>query len=481
MSSVRRALAYSYVEKYGAYLLALGSTVVVSRLLGPAEIGVFSVGMALVGMIAVVREFGVTAYLIQEQTLNDELIRAAFTVTVGLGFGLGIVVLALAVPLGRFYGNEDVTSVIAILSLSFALTPLGSVSQSLLSRELRFKALAWIRLSQALVLAVGSAYMAWLGWGPQSLAWAAVLASLTNGVLSMAVRSHPVAFVFAWPALKRVISVGGPATAVNIIDDLVNSMPELMLGRMQSLSSAGLFSRAKGLSSMAHQLIARAAGPVFLAVFAERQRSAVPLAPIYAKATAWVVAAGWCGLAMLTVLAEPVVLVLFGNDWLAVIPLLRWLCISAAISLLTSGAHHLLLAGGGVNDVVRAKLMALPAHALCLLVGGALGVEWMAVAMVFSTTFASGLMALAVKRRFDIRLRQQLLPATISLPMVLACTAGAALALLAGPASTVPKAMLQLALGGGLGAAGALLGLLWGNHPLKAEIQSLLARRHGQP
>jgi O-antigen/teichoic acid export membrane protein len=481
VSSVRRALAYSYVEKYGAYLLALGSTVVVSRLLGPAEIGVFSVGMALVGLIAVVREFGVTTYLIQEQTLNDELIRAAFTVTVGLGFGLAIVVLALAVPLGRFYGNEDVTSVIAILSLSFALTPLGSVSQSLLSRELRFKALAWIRLCHALVLAVSSAYMAWLGWGPQSLAWAAVLASLTNGVLSMAVRPHPVAFVFAWPALKRVISVGGPVTAVNILDDIVNSMPELLLGRMQSLGSAGLFSRGKGLSRLAHQLIAHAAEPVFLAMFAERMRSAVPLAPIYAKTTACVVAAGWCVLTLLIVLAGPVVLVLFGHDWLAVIPLLRWLCISAAVALLTSGAAHLLLAGGGVKDVVRAKLLALPAHVLCLLVGGALGVESMAIAMVFSSTFASFLMALAVKNRFDIGLRQQLLPAVISLPMVLACTAGAALALLAGPASTVPMAILQLAVGGGLGATAALLCLLWGTHPLKTELQATLAQRHFRP
>lgn len=476
MSSIRTALAYSYFEKYGAYLLALGSTVIISRLLGPEEIGIFAVGMALVGLIAVVREFGVSTYLVQEQDLNDELIRAAFTVTVGLGFGLALIVLAMAVPVGRFYGNEDVTTVVAILSLSFALTPLGSVSQSLLTRELRFKPLAWIRLSQAMVLAIGSIVMAMLGWGPQSLAWAAVLASLTNGLLSIAVRPHPMAFVFARPALKRVISVGGPVTAISMIDDLVNSMPELVLGRMQSLSSAGLFSRAKGLSSMAHQLIARAAGPVFLAVFAERQRNATPLAPIYAKATACVLAAGWSGLALLAVLADSVVLVLFGADWLAVIPLLRWLCVSAAIGLLTSGAHHLLLAAGGVNDVVRAKLIALPMHALALLAGGTLGVVWMAIAMVFSTTFASVLLALAVRKRFGITLRQQLLPAVASMPVVLACSAGAAVTLLAGAPSSVSHAMLLLAIGGSLGGALGLLGLFLGDHPLKAELLTLLAR-----
>ena len=55
--SVRRALLYSYIEKYGSYVIALLSTAVISRLLGPGDIGAFAVGMALVGMVAVIREF----------------------------------------------------------------------------------------------------------------------------------------------------------------------------------------------------------------------------------------------------------------------------------------------------------------------------------------------------------------------------------------------------------------------------------------
>ncbi len=479
--TVRRALAFSYAEKYGSFVLSLLSTMVVSRLLGPAEIGVFAIGMAVVGVVAVVRELGVSTYLIQEVELNEPRVRAAFTLAVAMGVGLALVVLLLSVPAGRFYSDSNVTEIIAILALNFALAPLGSVSQSLLMRELRFSTLTGIRLVHPLILGVGSTVLAALGLGPQSLAWAAVLASLGNAAMSLSIRPHSMRLSFVGTDLRRVFAVGGPATAINIVDEIVTALPELVLGRMQSLTAAGLFSRGRGMSQMAHQLLARAAGPVFLAVFAERQREGLPLAPLYAKATACVVALGWAGLAMLVVLAEPVVHVLFGANWLAVVPLMRWLCISAAVALLTSGAHHLLLAGGGANDVLRAKLAALPVHALCLFVGGAFGAEWMAIATVLSSSVATLLLALAVRRRFGIGLLDQLSPGVASAPVTLATAAGASLALLlAAPESSV-GALVSLAVGGTAGVVLAATVLMAGTHPLRAEVALAITRlRHAR-
>src|ERR1700751_3780406 len=193
-----------------------------------------------------------------------------------------------------------------------------------------------------------------------SLAWGAVLSGAANSAISLWMRPHDLRLSFDRNELGRVFSVGGPATAISVVDEIVLSLPELVLGRTQTLAAAGLFSRARGMSQMAHQLLARAAGPVFLAVFAERQREGVPLAPLYAKATACVVGLGWPALAMLVVLADPVVRMLFGPNWLAVVPLMRWLSVAAAVALLTSGAYHLLLASGGVRDVLHAKTAALP-------------------------------------------------------------------------------------------------------------------------
>ena len=108
--SLRRALFFSYLEKYGSYVIGLVSTMIISRILGPADIGAFSVGMALVGIVAVLRELGLNTYVVQEAELTSARIRAAFTLTVGMGFVLSLVVLALSGPAGVFYNRALVYS-----------------------------------------------------------------------------------------------------------------------------------------------------------------------------------------------------------------------------------------------------------------------------------------------------------------------------------------------------------------------------------
>jgi O-antigen/teichoic acid export membrane protein len=477
--ALRRALSLSYVEKYGSYVIGLGSTMVISRLLQPSDIGVFAVGMALVGIIAVVRELGVGTYIVQEDDLSPQRVRAAFWLAVLMGAALSMLVLGASLPAGYFYRDPRVTSVVVVLGLSFALTPLGSVSQALLSRELRFGALAWIRLLNAAVLALVSIALALSGFGPMSLAWAMVAASVVNAVVSFTARPHPCRPNLDRGALARVLAVGGPATVIAIVDDIVSSIPELVLGRVQGLAPAGLLSRARGLSQMPHQLLARAAGPVFFAAFSARRREGIDITPLYLKASACVTTLGWALLAAMAVLAPPIVLVIFGSHWMAVAPLLRWLCLAAALGLLTSGAHHFLLASGGTKDVMWAKIASVPAHLVCLIVGAYFGAEGLAIGVVFSTAAAGILMSLAVKRRSGIGLRAQLGPAWLSLPIVSAAIVGCIPGLFL-DATHLGQALANLALSGAGCTILATAALMRSNHPLREELRNVWAQVQGR-
>lgn len=467
--SLRRALAFSYLEKYAALVIALASTAVISRLLGPADIGVFAVGMALVGLVAVVRELGVSTYVVQEAALSDDRIRSAFTLTAGMGLILALLMLLISWPAGRYYGDARVTQIIAILSIGFALTPLGSISQALLARNLQFGTLAWVKLLYSVVNACVSIGLVVAGFGPVSLAWAAVAAALVTSIVSLAARPHPMRLSFKAANFSRVMGVGGPATGIAIIDDVASSLPELLLGRMQGFAAAGLFSRARGLSAQTHQLLVRAAGPVFFAAFSALKRDGQSAEPLYIKATISVTAVGWMALAVLGVLAEPIVLLLYGPSWSEVVPLLRWLCVAAAIALLTSGANHLLLASGGSKEALWAKVGALPVHVACLTVGGSFGAEAMAMASVPSALFGGLMLNIAVQRRLQIGLAAQFSAFRTNLPATIASAAGASSGLLIS-AQTPAQALASIALGGSGCILLGLVALMAGNHPLKEEL-----------
>lgn len=473
--SLRRALVFSYLEKYGCYGVSLVSTMVISRLLGPKDIGVFAIGMGLVGMVAVLRELGISTYVIQEANLDEARMRAAFTLTTVTGVGLALIVLALSWPTGAIYGDARITAVMQVLSIGFALTPLGTISQSLMTRDLQFGRLTAIRMTFCATQAVASVGLVMAGFGPVGLAWGSVVAAAVNSILSMLSRPHSLRLGFSRQGLRRVFSVGGPATVVALVEDLLASLPELLLGRMQGLAAAGLFSRARGLSQMAHQMLARAAGPVFFSAFAALQREGRSAEPLYVKATACVTALGWAALAVLGVLAGPVVLLLYGSTWTEVVPLLRWLSAAAAIALLTSGTFHLLVAGGAAVAAMKARLASLPPFIVCLVVGGLFGAVPMAIALVVATALSSLLQARAVRTHLSIGWGAQVEPLRRSAPVGLAAGVCAAVGL-AIPHGDAAGALLATALGSGAALLGAGVVVAVGRHPLRDEVVRIAGR-----
>ena len=86
MTVVRKALLFSFAERYLAIVIGLASNLVIARLLTPLEIGVYSVSLAVISIAQVLRDFGVAGYLVQERELNEDHIRTAL----GLGKPLEI-------------------------------------------------------------------------------------------------------------------------------------------------------------------------------------------------------------------------------------------------------------------------------------------------------------------------------------------------------------------------------------------------------
>jgi len=72
----RSALKVTTASQVVMFALSLLSVVVVSRLLTPFEIGVFSVSVSLLGFAHVFREFGVGQYLVQSLEAHKQQFRA---------------------------------------------------------------------------------------------------------------------------------------------------------------------------------------------------------------------------------------------------------------------------------------------------------------------------------------------------------------------------------------------------------------------
>ena len=128
---LRHSLLYSFLEKYSSFIVQFAANITIARLLTPEEIGVFSVGIAVFTFAHAVRDFGVSHYLIQEQDLTNDRIRAALTVTAGVAWSLAIIIAVASPFIASFYNEPGLAEVLIVLAL--AVSPTARADSSELS------------------------------------------------------------------------------------------------------------------------------------------------------------------------------------------------------------------------------------------------------------------------------------------------------------------------------------------------------------
>ena len=69
--STHKAIVFSFLDRYASLGLGIVSSMIIARILTPAEIGTFSVTMVLLAFLSTVRDFGAGEYLVQEKDLTN--------------------------------------------------------------------------------------------------------------------------------------------------------------------------------------------------------------------------------------------------------------------------------------------------------------------------------------------------------------------------------------------------------------------------
>ena len=382
--STRRALAFSFIDRYAGLIVSILSSMAIARLLTPAEIGTYSVVMVLLGFIATFRDFGAGQYLVQHKSLDEESLRSIWSVQLGLGFGFAALTAASASLVASFYGDARMREIMFVLSLNFAATPFLAYPNAWLVREMRFGVIAWIRFSGAVVHALVSIGLAIAGWGPISLAWANLACTLAGVVMIRLISTAPMPGRPSLRNIGQVVSFGGRLTIVSMMDTLRTGSPELLLGRMQGLAAAGLFSRGQGLVAMFQQLVMNAVGAVSLPYFSREAREGRPLGPAFVRVAELVSGLGWPFFGGLALLAFPAIRILYGDQWDDAVSPTRWLALASGLALPSLICGSPLIAAGALNDLLKGSALSMTLALAALGVGIGHGLEVVAMCLALA-------------------------------------------------------------------------------------------------
>jgi len=424
------------------------------------------------------REFGVTHYLIQEREVDQTKIRTAFTMTLGLSWLFAAILFAISGLAADFYQEPGVEQVVWVMALNFLVIPFGSPILALLRREMQFGRLSAIQLASNVVNAGVAITLALLGHGFMSLAWASLATVITTSLLALS--SRPRTFLLR-PSLKewRSIAGFGAYACINALaTDLRQTSPDLVMGRLLGFEAVGLYSRAVGLLAIFNKVILEALYPVMLPALAEKARRGEDLRDAFLRSYEYMAVLYWPFLTFLAFLAEPVIMVLLGDQWLAAAPIIRILCIAYAIGSPGYMAQTLLIAMGRMRDLLVLNLLVLPPMITALVIGSMFSLETVAWLLVVAHSISITITMRFVEKLLRVRVSDVLLTSGKSL-LVAALTSAVPLFTALWPEMMPQSSLLLLLVVGPLTAAVWLAAVVAARHSIAGEMNFVLGKvRH---
>lgn len=473
--SIRNGFLISLASANASMAITFVTSIFLARLLTPHEIGIFSIAYVFAGLLRTIREMGLGSYIVQEQELTPERFRTAFGISIVIAVVTAAILAGLAGYAGEFYREPGVTLAIYVIAASFLLVPFGATTMSYLRREQRYLDLAVIWTTSTFVQSIASVALAWTGFGFMSLAWSSLIGILASVLLVLFYRPKFIPWLPALSEWRRVLSFSSFVSASSLINYINNSASDLVLGRMLSISSVAIFNRANSLSEMIGPVLLSAANTVSLPYFAEKDRQRQDLLAAYLRTTSLLAILSVPVYLVMLVVADPLVRILFGEQWLESIVVLKWLCMAAILRTPVSLSTNLLTAIGEVRRLFILDLKSLIIKLVLVILGALHGLEAVAIAYCLATAVTSLLRFNAVAGQIDMKVRDWIeLHKRVVLPCILSVVGPLLLVTLQ---SNVFVTLFGAAL---LASAGWLCSVLMFANPMGDELRSMLKNYIGK-
>lgn len=450
----RRAFLVNLASSTGGVATRFVLGLLLARLLQPAELGLYALGLGAFSVAQLLRDAGVSAYLQREPELTPARFSACLGLLMFTTFMATAALLGLAEPLAQHFDQPGLVAVLQVLALGLLLSAYGSVMASLQLRELAATRIAFVSRIGTLAHAGVALLLSLQGWGALGLAWAQVASILVCGLAYAGMRTGRL-----WrPSVRgwaEVLGFGVGALLVGLLGGVNGVLPDLWLGRLGSAHLVGLLGRAQGTVGLLQAVAGHALSFGALPVLAGRHARAESLEPALHRATALLTGLGWPLLALTVAYREPLVLLLYGPAWADCTPAVLPLALTAALGLVFSQL------GAALAAVGRPALAAWPTGVTLTsrVVLGVLLFDGSLVSFAWAL-FAAACLALPVQLWLSARYLGQ------SPRLLWAALGGSALttvAVLAVPLSIVPVVCVAA--------------WRWCRHPLLEELGQLMRRR----
>jgi teichuronic acid exporter len=326
-AKVLSALRWSAATRLLGQVVSWMMTIVVIRLLAPADYGVLAMAVILPSVLYLLNDLGLDVVLVQQLAPDERFRRQVFGVVIGVNLLCVLVLVAGAPLVAAFFTEPILVPILRVLSLQFLLLVFETLPRARLEQSLDFRSQSLISLGASWLGGLTTLALAWIGLGVWALVWGRLMSTAASTVALNVVAPSLCWPSFSLAAVRRALSFGGIVTLERGAWQLFTDADKVIGGRLWPDTTLGLYSVAQDLATMPMHRTGGLIASIGLPAFSQVQNSRADVRFYLLKATRITSVLSFPIFIGLAVTAPEAVAVLLGSKWPAAAPLLQILAL----------------------------------------------------------------------------------------------------------------------------------------------------------
>ncbi len=337
-------LKWGGVEKFSTYGLQFLLSIVMARLLTPADFGVVGMISIFLTLSTIFIDSGFAVALIRKKEATDTDFTSVFYFNILLSLLLYGVLYALAPAIAAFYDTPILCRVTRILGLTIIVSSLTIVQRARVTKQMRFSVQAKVTFTAACVSGIAGIAAAYGGFGP----WAIVIQLMLSAVLTSALywyfSSWRPSGRFSFGTIRAMFSFSSKLLVATLLLVIYNNIYQLVIGKCFSMAQVGFFSKANNYANLPNDAIGRTINNVALPALARLGDDDAELLGYYRRMLRGTSCILFPIMGAIVALAVPGVRLVLTEKWMPAVPLLQILataCLMAPIRMINQNIYHI--------------------------------------------------------------------------------------------------------------------------------------------
>ncbi|PWT91793.1 MAG: hypothetical protein C5B54_04645 [Acidobacteria bacterium] len=347
---------WTYLSQFSGKGLTLLTTAILARLLGKDDFGVASYAIITINLLDVLQDLGVGLALIYHEE-EYERTNAGFWVGIAMATFLCIVTWLLA-PLGAiFFHDPRATAVIRILSLTFPISSLSNVHDSLMRKQLRFGRKIIPDFFRSAAKGIISVVLAFAGFGAWSLIYGQVIGTAVATIAFWWICPFRPSLGFAKKFVRPLLSYGIASVTVDTLSAVTLNIDYLFVGHFLGAAALGVYTISFRIPELLIKQFCGVIGRVIFPIYTKLRTSREELSNGFLSTLHYVTLVTLPMAVALVILSKPFVYVFFSPKWKEAIPVMQWVSIHTLLRSMTFNLGDIYKADGRVKLLARLSML----------------------------------------------------------------------------------------------------------------------------